>query len=312
MTHVRRTSLLARALAVAATVLVAVLGVAGVAASAPRRAPAVHRPVFPNRPTRVLVLGDSVIKGAEAAIPAALPGRQVTEDAVVSRSTGATAAAAATYGADWDVVVILVAHNDGGSPGAYQPPYRQMLDQFARVPRVVLLTLHEVRPYYATVNAFLRAQAASRPNVQVADWNAVATANPGATGGDGLHLSGGGARLMADLVAGQVVDAEQAAVPPPTTTTTTTAPPTTTTLPPTTTTTEAVELIPATSIVQDPPTTTTTAAPKPVAERRPRATGGMGTDDRNGSSPRWIWPTLVVAMAVASGGLAAVARRLPT
>lgn len=298
-----------RALAlVAATVVVALaLGPAatGAAPAEPRR------PAFPTRPTRVLVMGDSVILGAKAAIAGALPGREVLEDAVVSRSTGATAAAAATHGTDWDVVVILVAHNDGGSPGAYQPPYRQMLDQFAGVPRIVVLTIHEVRPYYAGVNAFLRAQAASRPNVTVADWNAVANANPGATGGDGLHLSGGGAGLMAQLVAGQVEQAEAAAEPPPTTTTT--APPTTTTtLPPTTTTAVPVELIPATSIDQAPPstTTTTTAPPRPkvVAIRATEP----ASDDGEGPSSRLVWPALVVAIALAGGALQRVARRLPT
>ncbi len=74
------------------------------------------------------------MEGAAGAIPAALPGREVVVDTAVSRSTGATAAAAAGHGTDWDVVVILIGHNDGASPGVYQPPYRRMLDQFAAVP----------------------------------------------------------------------------------------------------------------------------------------------------------------------------------
>lgn len=289
-----------------ATLAVAVIAVLGLATST--AGAHVDRPAFPTRPTRVLVLGDSVILGAQSAIPAALPGREVTEDAVVSRSTSATAAAAAGHGTDWDVVVILVAHNDGGSPSAYQPGYRRMLDQFAGASRVVLLTLHEVRPYYGAVNAFLRSQVGARPNVSVVDWNAVANANPGATGGDGLHLTGSGARLMADLIAGQVVEAEAAAEPPPTTTTT--APPTTT-LPPTTTAPPTTTTLPPTTTTAAPPaTTTTTTAARVVAVR---SVGPRPPDPgEQGPSSRWVWPTLVAAVGAAALGLQRVARRLPT
>jgi len=174
----------------------------------------------------------------------------------------------------------------------------------------VLLTIHEVRSYYPVVNAFLRSEATARANVEVLDWNALVSANPGATAGDGLHLSPAGADLMAGAIARSVtqVEAEQAAATTstaaPTTTTapTTTAAPTTT-VPPTTT-------APPRTSTTTPPTTTaastaTTAAgvtaaplvspvPTPAAPRAPRP-----------HTPRWAWPG-VIAGTVA---LAAVLTR---
>ncbi|MCB0978272.1 MAG: hypothetical protein KDB02_12520 [Acidimicrobiales bacterium] len=185
-----------------------------------------------GHPTRVLAIGDSVLKGAASTLPAALPGREVVVDAEVSRSTGRSADAAATHGTGWDVVVVLLGHNDGGSPGAYQPAYRRLLDMFAGVPRIVVMTIHEVRPYYPAVNAFLRDEATRRPNVRILDWNAVANANPGSVARDGLHLTPSGAQLMAATIAMYVNQAEQDLSPKPTTTT---APTTTTTTPTSTT-----------------------------------------------------------------------------
>jgi len=190
--------------------------------------PGAAQAIPPDRPTRVLAVGDSVMEGAAGTIPGALPGRQVLVDTQVSRSTGATADAALSHGTDWDVVVVLVGHNDADS-GVYQRGYLRLLDGFAGAPRVVLLTLHEVRASYPGVNNFLRDQANRRPNVRVADWNAAVAASPGSVAGDGLHLSPSGARLMADLVAGQVQVAESELAP------TTTVPPTTPPPPPGTT-----------------------------------------------------------------------------
>ena len=73
-----------RLLALGATAILLALGVLGAVPS-----PADAAPGFPpGRPTRVLVLGDSVIKGSEAQVIAALPGREVVFDAEVNRSTG--------------------------------------------------------------------------------------------------------------------------------------------------------------------------------------------------------------------------------
>jgi hypothetical protein len=182
-------------LALAAAALVGALGPLGSTAEA-----SVASPGFPpERPTRVLVLGDSVMLGAASQDTAALPGRDVVVDAAVNRSTGQGAARLDELGTDWDVVVVMLGHNDGSNPGAYQPAARQILDRLQDVPSVVWLTIHEERPHYPDFNAIIA----------------------------GLHLKPEGADLMAGLVGDQVRGAELLAALP-STTTTTAAPPTTT------------------------------------------------------------------------------------
>lgn len=229
------TRLVALAATAVAVALAVVVGLGGVADGQPS-----GRAFPPVRPTRVLVLGDSVMKGAATQIAPRLPGREVIVDAEVNRSTGQGADVVAKVGTDWDVVVVLLGHNDGGTPGAYQPAARRILDQLRGVRRVVWLTIHEVRPYYPGVNQYIASLQGTYPNLRTADWNAVANQHPEAVSGDGLHLTGAGATLMADLVGRQVELTEldwygalRALQPKPTTTTT--AAPTTTTAPPTTT-----------------------------------------------------------------------------
>jgi hypothetical protein len=257
-----------RILALGATAVLLVLGTAGFLPS-----PADGAPGFPpGRPTRVLVLGDSVMKGAEGAVIAALPGREVVFDAEVSRSTGAGADIVAERGADWDAVVVLLGHNDGGSPGAFQPAARSILEQLRDVPSVTWLTIHEVRPYYPGVNQFIASLQDTYPNLRIGDWNAIAAANPGGVAGDGLHLNGTGAGLMAGLVADQVEAAEAqhlADLQRLAQATTTTAAPTTTTTtaPPTTTSTSTS----TSTTTTEAPTTTTTEAEADVVAQEPAA-----------------------------------------
>lgn len=252
---------------------VAAVGLALTGPTGPPAAASATRAAFPPlRPTRVLVLGDSVMKGADARYAGALPGRDLVVDTEVNRTTGAGADVVARIGTDWDVVVVLLGHNDGGSPGVYQPSARRLLDQLRGVRRVVWLTIHEVRPYYPDVNRFIDSLRAEYPNLSTADWNAVANAHPEAVARDGLHLTAAGATLMADLVAEQVevgewlwaADLHRLAARA---TTTTTAPPTTTS------TTEVAPTSTTTSTTEAAPTSTTT--PRPTTA--PDATAGEST-----------------------------------
>jgi lysophospholipase L1-like esterase len=250
--------------------------------------------IIGDGPTRVLVVGDSVLEGTRATLPGALAGREVLIDTEVSRSTGQSVEAALTHGTDWDVVIVLLGHNDGGSPNAYQPPYRRLFDTFAGAPRIVALTIHEVRPYYSAVNAFVRDEASRRPNVRVLDWNAIASAHPGSTAGDGLHLTPAGADLVAREIAGQVATAEVELAPTTTTTTTTTAP--TTTVAPATT--AAPTTVPTTTTTV--PTTTSTAPTTRIVA----ATADTEPDDVAAGpprpqphTPRWAWPGVLAGFA---------------
>lgn len=274
-----------RLLAVCAALVVGALGLGAAAAAAPTGRSAAGFP--PDRPTRVLVLGDSVMLGAAPQDVAALPGREVVVDAAVNRSTKQGADKVAELGSDWDVVVVLLGHNDGGYPTIYQPAARQILDQLKDVPSVVWLTIHEARPYYADVNAFLETLPEAYPNVTIADWNALAAEHPDAMSGDGLHLKPQGALLMSGLVAEQVEAAERAAAPT-TTTTTTTAPPTTTS------TTEV-------------PETTTTAPSIAVSAEGPDTAGDEGapatTEDSGTNVPLIALGAVAVAVVAMVVGL---------
>lgn len=280
---------IAMASTIAIIVIVAVTALASVTQAPAVAAPAAERAAAfpPDRPTKVLVLGDSVMKGAEAQFAPALPDRDVTVDAEVNRSTGQGAEVIARRGTDWDVVVILLAHNDGGSPGVYQPAANRILDQLATVPRVIWLTLHEVRPYYRDVNAFLRDQADRRPNLWVADWSAKVDATPGAVAGDGLHLRGPGQALMANFVAASVVAAEAYAAPPPTTTTATTT---------TTTTSTSTTTAPTTTTATPTTTASTPTASNPTSTIAERATASAG-DEEDGTGPST--PVVVASLAAA-------------
>ena len=283
-----------RLVALGATVVAVLLGVVpGVVA------PSAGAPAFPPiRPTRVLVLGDSVMKGAATVYATKLPGRDVVVDAEVNRTTGQGADIVAKVGTDWDVVVILLGHNDGGSPGVYQPAARRILDQLRGVRRVVWLTIHEVRPYYPAVNQYIASLQRDYPNLRTGDWNAVASAHPEGLAGDGLHLNGTGADLMATLVADQVHLAElewhgalKALAP---TTTTTTTPPTTTTAPPTTAPPTATSTTSTRRATTDAADTTAPTLPSPV----PGATAEGSRDaDQTG-------PLIVGAMMIAFGAIA--------
>ncbi|MFN8018078.1 MAG: hypothetical protein U0P45_08135 [Acidimicrobiales bacterium] len=270
---------------------VAALAVGLIAVAAPGARPAAAFP--PQRPTKVLILGDSVMKGADPQYPVALPGRDLTIDTMVNRSTGQGADVVAKVGADWDVVVVLLGHNDGGSPGAYQPAARRILDQLRGVPYVSWLTIHEVRPYYPGVNQYIAGLQAEYPNLHVGDWNAVANAHPEALSGDGLHLNGTGAKLMADTVATQVKIAELeriAALRRLAQATTTTAPTTTTTTAPPTTTTRA----PATTTNADRPTSTAVAQATP-------ATSTASPDDSE-DTPFGLIAAGLILLAVGGAG----------
>ena len=300
--------LVKRLLAVGATAALVVLGVVG---ALPDAAPAT--PTFPpKRPTRVLVLGDSVMKGAEASVLASLPGREVVFDAEVNRSTGTGADIVAQRGGDWDVVVVFLGHNDGGSPGVFQPAARRILDQLRDVPYVSWLSIHEVRPYYPGVNQFVAGLQQEYPNLHVGDWNAVANAHPEGVSGDGLHLNGTGADLMAGLVVDQVEAGEQqwnanllklAAA-----TTTTTAPPTTTTTAPPTTTSTSTST--STSTTTTEATTTTAVATASACDPGERADGCDDADDPpTDDIPTAVVLAPVVLVLAGVGTLALVRRR---
>ena len=184
---------------------------------------------------RVVVVGDSIILGAEGAITSSFAGRgwAVTYDAAVSRSTAAGLEAIESHRAELtDSLVVSLGANDAGSPSQFRQRVQAIMDATAGVPHVYWVTIREVRDYYGPANQIVREVAAGRPNVTVVDWHAATAGATDLTSSDGLHLNGAGAARMAQVVTDAVVagtlpaaaPATTAAPPPPTAAPTTVAP----------------------------------------------------------------------------------------
>ncbi|MFM7069226.1 MAG: hypothetical protein ACKOYM_07170 [Actinomycetes bacterium] len=208
MTNVVRTRML---LAVA-------VGVAGAGVVGQRNAIA-QTPSPP--PRKVVVVGDSIILGAQQPMTRALAGigRTVVFDAAVSRSTSAGAEAVAGHRSDLtDSLVVNLGANDAGSTALFARRVEKVLAAAGSVPRIYWLTIREVRPYYPAANQVLRDAARRYPNLHVVDWNAVAAA-PGLTSGDGLHLTSRGALTMTDTLLRAIAAVEASGASKRTTTT---------------------------------------------------------------------------------------------
>jgi lysophospholipase L1-like esterase len=152
----------------------------------------------------VLIVGDSILLGAKAALPAALPGWDVTVDAVESRNISALPGVLANRGAPggFRVVTIHLCTNYGKG-GGFARSIEQTMVTLARVPRVVWVTCVEWSSGQPEANAAIRAAAIRYGNVVVADWAAVAR-TPGYTWSDGIHLRPEGQQAVARVVAGAV------------------------------------------------------------------------------------------------------------
>jgi len=168
----------------------------------------------PGAKKKLLVVGDSVVKGVEAfgglpVLKAALPGYEVTFDAEESRSTVAGAGVILAHNpAQFDTVVVGLGANDAGSPDVFRARAKRVLDELQPNAHVFWLNLREVGRYavqYKQANAALALLAGGYPNTQVIDWNAFAnTLPPGQIAADGLHLSNASAVAMANLIADSV------------------------------------------------------------------------------------------------------------
>ena len=216
---------------------------------------------------RVVVIGDSIILGAESALVGAFQGAgwQIAFDAQVSRSTvAALDAIEAHRGELTDSLVLSFGANDAGNPATFRSRVERVLAATASVPNVYWLTIREVRDYYPAANQVLRDVAANHPNVTVVDWHGATAGTTGMTSGDGLHLTGAGAARMAEVIVGAVVNGVApiaAAPPPPPPPPPPTAPPVVAAAPPTTaapTTAATTTAAPATTTTEAPATSTTT------------------------------------------------------
>lgn len=168
-------------------------------------------------PRTVYALGDSVMLATQGTLPASMGGWTVVLDGRVSRRIPeGIGLLEANSDRLTQVVVILLGHNYGGGGSAWGS-FKQMLDLTGDVERVVLVTVAEWSPAQREVNNAIRHAAQVYPNVVIADWAAVAAANPGYLASDRVHLSGSGMWALAQTIAtvvGPLPDAGSGPYPP--------------------------------------------------------------------------------------------------
>jgi lysophospholipase L1-like esterase len=222
---------------------------------------------------RVVVVGDSVILGAQGPMTSAFQGRgwAVTFDAAVNRSTSAGLTAIESHrGELTDSLVVSLGANDAGNTAAFRQRAQAILDATAGVPHVYWVTIREVRDYYAPANQVVRDLAASRPNVTVIDWHAATAGATDLTASDGLHLNGAGANRMAQVVTDAVVAGTLPAAAPAPVAAPAPAPA------------ETVPPAPETTVAPTVPETTlapTTIAPAPLPSEAPATTTAPSTTE---------------------------------
>ena len=165
----------------------------------------------PGDGSAVLMIGDSVMEGA-APYLAALPGWAVAVDATVSRQFGrpysGTGVQAVHAHADDGTLGTRVVIHLGTNGRILQDDFDDVMAVLANVPRVVFVTVRI--PAYPDIEAenndLLVANAARYPNMVVADWHALAAANPAWFEHDpqGVHPTAEGQQAYANLIGGKL------------------------------------------------------------------------------------------------------------
>jgi lysophospholipase L1-like esterase len=174
---------------------------------------------------RVLVIGDSVMLGAQDALLARLATTGWQATPVLAESLHAYDAPGivdAQRAAIGDAVVVSLGTNDGMTPDQFAGWIDGLMERLRDVRRVYWVNLRPFADWVPAANAEIDAARERWPNLRVIDWSTQG-ADPALVYADGFHLNDAGRAAMAELV-GSTLDgfAQEPR-------TTTTQPPTTTT-----------------------------------------------------------------------------------
>lgn len=172
----------------------------------------------------VLVVGDSLAVGTELALQAALPGVEIEADNLGGRpSRPGVAVLAERLSPDHDTVVFDLGTNDGPASVGTTAASLVAARELAGGRCLVVATLNH--PPVAGIpidaqNAMIRRFVATTPNAALVDWHDAAAATRGALLRDGVHATGGGYALRAQLFADAIRDCASTgggsgAAPPP-------------------------------------------------------------------------------------------------
>ena len=149
----------------------------------------------------VTAIGDSVMLDAAPDLAADIPGINI--EAAVSRQWDTGIALLEQLKAEDRLGAVVVI--DLGTNGPITvAQFQGMMAALARASLVVFVTVH-LPPSYTwsqSVNAVLKEEVPHYANARLADFNALANANPGWFGPDGVHMviGGTGAQAMARLI----------------------------------------------------------------------------------------------------------------
>ena len=188
--------------------LFALLALTAAVAGARGAGPAGGRPDSARAAARtVLVVGDSLAVGTEPFLDSMLPFRRVEWNAVSGRTTpeGIVALRAELRTVTPQTLVISLGTNDGPSPARFRNRIHRLLEAAPRGACVVWLTVIRAKRKgpYAGLNATLRAEARSRRNLVLVDWErAVASGHVALP--DGVHPDAAGFRYRSRLIAAAV------------------------------------------------------------------------------------------------------------
>jgi len=187
--------------------LVAGVGAAG---AKPAPAPTTTTTTVPPLDSRVFVVGDSVMLGAQSALGFRLgvSGWLVAHHETESLHTfevPAIIAGARAAGGVGEVVVVSMGANDGSDPAQFSVWIDGVMASVPDVKRVYWVNMRHFSAWVPAANGVIEAAAFRWPTMRVLDWGARSQNEPGFVGGDGLHLTDSGKAALADLV-GQALD----------------------------------------------------------------------------------------------------------
>jgi hypothetical protein len=171
----------------------------------------------------VLVVGDSLGVGTEPALRAALPGVEIEADNLGGRpSSPGVGIVAKRLSPEHETVVFDLGTNDGPAGVGTTAASLAAVDGMVGDRCLVIATLNH--PPVAGIpiaaqNSMIQRFAAETRNVALVDWHDAATATRGALLRDGVHATGGGyalrAQLFADAIRGCVGAGGGFGAPPP-------------------------------------------------------------------------------------------------
>lgn len=158
------------------------------------------QPKHPSAPSgdNVLVVGDSLAKGAEAALADIMPGIEV--DAVVGRPfSGATGGAQVVRDRIDDLPAVLVVEL-GTNTGVSAEDYHGLVNEIHnKSPDTTVVVVNTYGPQLAWTDQTNQA-IESTPGTTLVDWHAEATAHPNVVGPDHVHPNPEGLNRYAQLI----------------------------------------------------------------------------------------------------------------